>query len=204
MVDTSMFVKTDLLVVLVHNLAEDTAADTVEVVVVDLVVVAMAPEDMADSEVVLEDVADMVAEDTVAEVMAAVDMAEDIMVVDMLMAVDTGREEEEVVVLVVDNMHLLPRTSLLTPHLPAVIHLPPFMSRMYPLCVLQISNLQLPWSTSNQDLVELFTTIGKVERAEIGFEPSGRSRGIGVVQFDSIETGDSAIQKFQGYMYGGR
>ena len=52
--------------------------------------------------------------------------------------------------------------------------------------------------------MELFTTIGKVDRAEIGYEPSGRSRGIGVVQFDALETADSAIQKFQGYMYGGR
>jgi RNA recognition motif-containing protein len=52
--------------------------------------------------------------------------------------------------------------------------------------------------------MELFITIGKVDRAEIGFEQSGRSRGIGVVQFDSVETADSAIQKFQGYMYGGR
>ena len=62
----------------------------------------------------------------------------------------------------------------------------------------------MPWSTSNQDLVELFTTIGRVERAEIGFEPSGRSRGIGVVQFDALETSESSIQKFQGYIYGGR
>jgi RNA recognition motif-containing protein len=52
--------------------------------------------------------------------------------------------------------------------------------------------------------MELFTTIGKVERAEIGYEPTGRSRGIGVVQFDSIDVAESAIQKFQGYMYGGR
>jgi RNA recognition motif-containing protein len=62
----------------------------------------------------------------------------------------------------------------------------------------------LPWSTSNQDLIELFQTIGKVERAEIGYEPSGRSRGIGVVAFDAQETADSAIQKFAGYLYGGR
>jgi hypothetical protein len=52
--------------------------------------------------------------------------------------------------------------------------------------------------------MELFTTIGKVDRAEIGYETSGRSRGIGVVQFDGMETADTAIQKFQGYMYGGR
>ncbi|ROT42701.1 RNA-binding domain-containing protein [Sodiomyces alkalinus F11] len=62
----------------------------------------------------------------------------------------------------------------------------------------------LPWSTSNEDLVELFTTIGKVEQAEIQYEPSGRSRGTGVVRFDSADTADTAIQKFQGYQYGGR
>ena len=63
---------------------------------------------------------------------------------------------------------------------------------------------QLPWSTSNDDLVELFTTIGKVEQAEIQYEPSGRSKGTGVVRFDSAETAETAITKFQGYQYGGR
>ncbi|KAK3375986.1 hypothetical protein B0T24DRAFT_212138 [Lasiosphaeria ovina] len=62
----------------------------------------------------------------------------------------------------------------------------------------------LPWSTSNDDLVELFSTIGKVEQAEIQYEPSGRSRGTGVVRFDSVETAETAITKFQGYQYGGR
>ena len=54
-------------------------------------------------------------------------------------------------------------------------------------------HIQLPWSTSNEDLVELFTTIGKVERAEIQYEPNGRSRGTGVVQFDSPENAETAI-----------
>jgi len=62
----------------------------------------------------------------------------------------------------------------------------------------------LPWSTSNEDLVELFGTIGKVEQAEIQYEPSGRSRGSGVVRFDAPETSDTAIAKFQAYQYGGR
>lgn len=62
----------------------------------------------------------------------------------------------------------------------------------------------LPWSTSNEDLVELFQTIGKVERAEIIYESSGRSKGSGVVEFDAQETAGIAIQKFSGYQYGGR
>ncbi|KAL5354130.1 g-strand binding protein [Pseudogymnoascus australis] len=62
----------------------------------------------------------------------------------------------------------------------------------------------LPWSTSNEDLVELFTTIGKVEQAEIQYEPNGRSRGTGVVRFDTVDNADTAISKFSGYQYGGR
>jgi len=60
----------------------------------------------------------------------------------------------------------------------------------------------LPWSTSNDDLIELFSTIGKVEQAEIQYEPSGRSRGTGVVRFDSADTAETAITKFQSYQYG--
>lgn len=54
---------------------------------------------------------------------------------------------------------------------------------------------QLPWSTSNEDLVDLFTTIGKVERAEIQYEPNGRSKGTGVVEFDTQENAETAICK---------
>jgi RNA recognition motif-containing protein len=53
----------------------------------------------------------------------------------------------------------------------------------------------LPWSTSNEDLVELFTTIGKVERAEIQYEPNGRSRGTGVVEFEKVGDAETAICK---------
>jgi RNA recognition motif-containing protein len=63
---------------------------------------------------------------------------------------------------------------------------------------------QLPWSTSNEDMVELFTTISKVERAEIQYEPNGRSRGTGVVEFANQEDAATAIAKFQGYSYGNR
>lgn len=62
----------------------------------------------------------------------------------------------------------------------------------------------LPWSTSNDDLVELFTTIGKVERAEIQYESTGRSKGSGVVEFSNQDDAGTAIAKFQSYQYGGR
>lgn len=52
--------------------------------------------------------------------------------------------------------------------------------------------------------MELFTTIGEVVRAEIQYEPNGRSRGSGVVQFVAEEHAGTAIEKFQGYSYGGR
>lgn len=89
-------------------------------------------------------------------------------------------------------------------------------------CFSIADSIQLPWSTSNEDLVELFTTIGKVERAEIQYEPNGRSRGTGVVEFANQTDAETSIgklsapflitqgksnniaAKFTGYQYGGR
>jgi len=62
----------------------------------------------------------------------------------------------------------------------------------------------LPWSTSNEDLVDLFTTIGPVKRAEIQYEGGGRSKGSGVVEFDTADNAETSISKFTGYQYGGR
>jgi len=67
----------------------------------------------------------------------------------------------------------------------------------------QIMVRNLPWSTANEDLVELFETTGQVEQAEILFEGT-RSKGAGVVQFAQTAEAETAIAKFQGYMYGGR
>lgn len=67
----------------------------------------------------------------------------------------------------------------------------------------QIMASNLPWSTANEDLVELFETTGVVKRAEILFEGT-RSKGAGVVEFSQIEEAETAIAKFQNYMYGGR
>ncbi len=90
---------------------------------------------------------------------------------------------------------------------------------------------QLPWSTANEDLVELFETTGHVQQAEIMYE-GNRSKGMGIVQFEQIEEAETAIgasaptpipprftptsvylpvahhlhaaAKFTSYMYGGR
>ncbi|KZT35376.1 RNA-binding domain-containing protein, partial [Sistotremastrum suecicum HHB10207 ss-3] len=67
----------------------------------------------------------------------------------------------------------------------------------------QIMVRNLPWSTANEDLVELFETTGHVEQAEILFD-GARSKGAGVVQFAQLQEAETAIAKFQGYMYGGR
>ncbi|CAD6931799.1 unnamed protein product [Tilletia laevis] len=64
---------------------------------------------------------------------------------------------------------------------------------------LQIYVKNLPWSTSNEDLVELFQTTGKVDEAEILYE-NGRSKGAGVVQFATTEEAETAIAKFSGYV----
>ncbi|KDR79811.1 hypothetical protein GALMADRAFT_241900 [Galerina marginata CBS 339.88] len=67
----------------------------------------------------------------------------------------------------------------------------------------QIMVRNLPWSTANEDLVELFETTGQVELAEILFDGT-RSKGCGVVQFAQTGEAETAIAKFQQYMYGGR
>lgn len=51
--------------------------------------------------------------------------------------------------------------------------------------------------------MELFETTGQVELAEILFDGT-RSKGCGVVQFSQVVEAETAIAKFQGYMYGGR
>ncbi|KAF5095420.1 hypothetical protein D0Z03_001836 [Geotrichum reessii] len=62
----------------------------------------------------------------------------------------------------------------------------------------------LPWATTDNDLIELFQTVGTVERAQIQLEPNGRSAGSGVVKFDTPASADIAIEKFHNYNYGNR
>lgn len=62
---------------------------------------------------------------------------------------------------------------------------------------------QLPWSTTNEDLVELFETVGSVVLAEVLFD-GDQSRGEGIVQFTDTAVAKAAGERFSGYVYGGR
>ncbi|CAG79520.2 hypothetical protein B0I72DRAFT_132452 [Yarrowia lipolytica] len=62
----------------------------------------------------------------------------------------------------------------------------------------------LPWSTADQDLYDLFETVGKVTKAEIQFLPDGKKAGSGVVQFETPASAEISIAKFSGYNYGRR
>ncbi|KAL1412557.1 g-strand binding protein [Vanrija albida] len=67
----------------------------------------------------------------------------------------------------------------------------------------QILVRNLPWSTANEDLVELFETVGNVALAEILYEGE-QSKGEGIVQFTETAEAQQAGERFMGYMYGGR
>ncbi|KAF8208611.1 hypothetical protein K438DRAFT_279560 [Mycena galopus ATCC 62051] len=60
----------------------------------------------------------------------------------------------------------------------------------------------LPWSTANEDLVELFETMGQLKLAEILFD-GAHLKGCGVVQFAHVGEAETAIAKVQQYLYGG-
>jgi RNA recognition motif-containing protein len=63
----------------------------------------------------------------------------------------------------------------------------------------------LSFNTSNQDLSELFGTIGTVESANIIEDrETGRSRGFGFVEMSSKEEGQNAIEQLNGKEVDGR
>ncbi|KAL7309918.1 g-strand binding protein [Mucor circinelloides] len=67
----------------------------------------------------------------------------------------------------------------------------------------QIFVNNLPFSTTWQDLIDLFRHVGPVIRSEI-LTVNGHPKGSGFVRFDDAATCEKAIEKFHGYMYGGR
>ncbi|KIZ03939.1 Heterogeneous nuclear ribonucleoprotein M [Monoraphidium neglectum] len=62
----------------------------------------------------------------------------------------------------------------------------------------------IPWKFTWQDLKDLFTEIGDVERADVMQAPDGRSKGWGTVRFLSKEAAQSAIDSFHGSDLEGR
>ncbi|KAI8603116.1 hypothetical protein EDD21DRAFT_369983 [Dissophora ornata] len=67
----------------------------------------------------------------------------------------------------------------------------------------QIYIRNLPFTTTEQDLRDLFRTCGPIRMTEIIME-GGRPKGSGVVRFEMFESADKAVAKFNGYKYGGR
>ncbi len=63
----------------------------------------------------------------------------------------------------------------------------------------------LSFSTSNEDLQELFSKAGTVESANVVEDrETGRSRGFGFVEMSSKEEADNAIEQFNGKEIEGR
>ncbi|KAF9283573.1 hypothetical protein BGZ68_005260 [Mortierella alpina] len=67
----------------------------------------------------------------------------------------------------------------------------------------QIYVRNLPLTTTEQDLRDLFRTCGPMRMTEILLH-GGRPKGSGVVRFEHYESADKAVAKFNGYVYGGR
>ena len=63
----------------------------------------------------------------------------------------------------------------------------------------------LSFSTSNEDLHELFSKVGTVESANVVEDrDTGRSRGFGFVEMSSKEEADNAIEQYNGKEIEGR
>jgi cold-inducible RNA-binding protein len=63
----------------------------------------------------------------------------------------------------------------------------------------------LPFSTSTEDLGQLFKQVEGVESVEVITDrDTGQSRGFAFVQMASSEAADQAVRKFNGYALGGR
>ncbi|KAF9347813.1 hypothetical protein BGX34_002876, partial [Mortierella sp. NVP85] len=67
----------------------------------------------------------------------------------------------------------------------------------------QIYIRNLPYTTTEQDLRDLFRTCGPIRMTEILLQ-NGRPKGSGIVRFEMFESADKAVAKFNGYTYGGR
>lgn len=63
----------------------------------------------------------------------------------------------------------------------------------------------LPYSTGNEELEQLFSQFGSIGRATVVMDrESGRSRGFGFVEMTDDDEGRSAIEALNGQDFGGR
>jgi RNA recognition motif-containing protein len=63
----------------------------------------------------------------------------------------------------------------------------------------------LPYSTTEDSLKDLFSQAGSVVSAKIIFDrQSGRSKGFGFVEMESDQDANTGIEKFDGYDLDGR
>ena len=63
----------------------------------------------------------------------------------------------------------------------------------------------IAWTTTEEELENLFSQFGKVSAVRIITEGhSGRSKGFGFVEMESKENGESAIEALDGKDFGGR
>ena len=63
----------------------------------------------------------------------------------------------------------------------------------------------LPFSTTSDELGQLFSQAGEVESANVITDRmTGRSRGFGFVEMAKDDEADAAIKKFNGYQMDGR
>ena len=64
---------------------------------------------------------------------------------------------------------------------------------------LQIVVRNLPWSTTSEDLRQVFQQVGNVVKADaVCHADTGRSKGWGTVLFENTEQAQAAIQGFNG------
>lgn len=101
-----------------------------------------------------------------------------------------------VMAMVVEDM----RQGTITIDLPLVDLMMPGANYLLAMCVslkyLFIS--KLPYTTRWQELKDLFAAAGPVIRADILLTPDGRSKGSGVVVFETKEAAQDAIKRFDG------
>eukprot|EP01027_Heterolobosea_sp_BB2_P013149 GEZU01018996.1.p1 GENE.GEZU01018996.1~~GEZU01018996.1.p1 ORF type:complete len:218 (+),score=50.43 GEZU01018996.1:66-719(+) len=62
----------------------------------------------------------------------------------------------------------------------------------------------LPFSTTNNDLINHFSSVGRIVRAEVATRDDGRSKGFATIKFENEEDAQKAINDFDNTEFQGR